>query len=401
MHKRKSVLHFLCYSPRIYSGLDRFNLLLAEKLVESGLLPVYIFFDSLEDVPEIKIELEAKGAKVEMINSDNKLSVLKSLILIFFKYKPGIVHVHFENFIQISVAFLSIIFNSNYYVTFHSEISPFKINEYKKRKGILKRLLLALYYKFLNFTANNIITVSDEVKKQFLAFAMLNKNSSKVISLYMGIVINVNKMTSQEIRNKLDLPQNKILILNISAIEHLKGIDIALKAMKILKEHYKIENFIFCHIGENRSQAKANIQYFEGLKDLANALNIASNVIWLGKRNDISEILSAFDIYVHPSRREAMGFANMEAGAQSLPLVGSNVGGIPEIIFHKENGFLFESENINQLAFYLKELIQDEKLRKEMGKKSSDIVKNEFNIEKQTEKLLFIYLDRFKKHTSN
>ena len=396
MHKKKSVLQFLCYSPRIYSGLDRFNLLLAERLVESDFLPVFVFYDSLEDVPEIKIELEAKGAKVEIINSQNKLSISKGLILLFFKYKPRIVHVHFETIVQLSVAFLSIIFNSTYYITFHSEISPFNIIEYKKTKGIFKRLFLAFYYQFLTFTAKIVFTVSEIVKEQFLSFAMLKKTNPKVISLYMGIDVNVNKMSSQEIRNKLDLPQDKILILNISAIEHLKGIDIALKAMKILKEHYKIENFIFCHIGGTRSQAKENIMYFESLKDLANTLNIISNVLWLGKRNDISEILSAFDIYLHPSRREALGFANMEAGAQSLPLVGSNVGGIPEIIFHEANGFLFESENINQLAYYLKELIQNEKLREEMGKKSFDLVKNEFNIEKQTEKILFIYLERFK-----
>ncbi|MDR1698482.1 MAG: glycosyltransferase family 4 protein [Prevotellaceae bacterium] len=222
-------------------------------------------------------------------------------------------------------------------------------------------------------------------------FAAIKRNN-KVQKLYLGVEIRKNEHTKTELQQFLHLPQNKILLCNISAFEPVKGIDILCKAVAILKNNYKLTNFACCHLGGLRAENEKNRDYRQGIYDLCKELDIESEMIFLGHRNDIGKILSAFDVYVHPSRMEGLGLVNVEAGIQSLPLIGSNTGGIHEIIHNNENGFLFESENTEQLAEYLYKLIADEKLRKIMGTKSFEIVNKNFNIETQTEKLMEYYL---------
>jgi glycosyltransferase involved in cell wall biosynthesis len=69
-----------------------------------------------------------------------------------------------------------------------------------------------------------------------------------------------------------------------------------------------------------------------------------------------------------PSRwDEPFGLVNIEAGASRRPIVAAAVGGIPEIVVHGETGFLFERGDAVGFAKYLRQLVDDESLRKHMG----------------------------------
>ena len=73
-------------------------------------------------------------------------------------------------------------------------------------------------------------------------------------------------------------------------------------------------------------------------------------MIWLGRKNNIQDIISFADIYIHPSRSEGLGASIMEASTASIPLIGSNVGGIPEVIQDKYNGVIVPAEDPDALA---------------------------------------------------
>ena len=98
------------------------------------------------------------------------------------------------------------------------------------------------------------------------------------------------------------------------------------------------------------------------------------------------------DIYCQPSRSEALPLAIMEAGMAGLPIVGSRVGGIPEIVFDDLNGFLFDNCNANQLAECLFRLITDPGLRIRMGKNSKEHMMKYFNIQTQAKAICNKYL---------
>lgn len=387
---RKTILEFICYSPRIYSGFDRYNVILAKKLVEHGYLPIFVFSDSLEHVPAIKSDLEKVGAKIELIPGSGKKMILIAIWRLYKKYKPDVVHAHFEEFIQIGTALFSLILGSEHFTSFHSTISLLSASAYKKEKGNLKRISLWIFYRMLLFCSCKIFTVSEAIKNQFLNFS--NSQSEKVNKLYLGVDLKKNDRSKTELRSSLGLAQDKILLCNISAFEHIKGLDIFCEAISLLKKNYRVQNFQFCHLGGLRADNELNRKYRESIYELANSLEIEDEVVWMGHRNDIGDIVSAFDIYVHPSRMEGLGVANMEAATQSLPIVGANVGGIPEIVIDGVNGFLFDSENAAQLAECIYKLIIDKSLRIKLGEASYQIVSENFNIEKQTDKLVEYYI---------
>lgn len=389
MKKQKTLLEFMCYSPQIYSGLDRYNVIVAEKMVQAGYLPVFVYSDSVECVADIRHDLERAGARVEVIGGGGRLKTVLAILVLLIKYKPTIVHTHFVNFIKVFTACLSRAFGCRFYVSFHSTISMLQPREYSKQKGYLKRFLLFSYYKGLIYSSTRIFTVSEEVRREFLAFASCR--SKKVEKLYLGVDFHDHGKGGTELRESLGLPTDKVLLCNISAFEELKGIDTLCRAVSRLKHEYGLKNFSFCHIGGLRVDNEINLKYKNSILVMVRELDIEENVFWLGKRNDAAEILSAFDVYVHPSRVEGLGLACVEAASHGLPIVASRVGGIPEIVVNEVNGCLVEPGSDEQLASCIYRLITDEPLRREMGAASLDIAKERFDLTEQTDRLVNYY----------
>jgi glycosyltransferase involved in cell wall biosynthesis len=389
MAKSKVIIQFICYSPRIYSGFDKYNLKLAEHLKKREINSVFVFSDRIE-VKSIVDDLLAVGVSIELISTRNKITTLRDVIKLFFKYKPAIVHAHFVNFIQLLTAVLSLFFGSKYFISFHSTISLLSVSEFRKEKGVIKQLLLKLYYRFLLAISYNVLCVSNAIKTQFISFS--GSNSAKVRCLYLGVDVQPNIKSKKQLRTFLSLPEDAVIVCNVSAIEYIKGLDILIKAIYTVKQQFHHTNFKCCHIGGLRTETKENILYQKELMQQVKELHLENDFLWLGPRNDIIEILSAFDIYVHPSRMEGLGVAIMEACTQSLPIVGTRIGGIPEIIHQDINGFLFSPESSEELANFLNELILNKTLRKRMGMESLRIVEENFNIEKQIKLLVDIYM---------
>ena len=76
---------------------------------------------------------------------------------------------------------------------------------------------------------------------------------------------------------------------------------------------------------------------------------LENKVIMTGRRDDVADILSDFDIFVLPSSQEALGTSILEASSCGVPVIGSRVGGIPECINEDKNGLLFEAMNVDDL----------------------------------------------------
>jgi glycosyltransferase involved in cell wall biosynthesis len=103
------------------------------------------------------------------------------------------------------------------------------------------------------------------------------------------------------------------------------------------------------------------------LREQARAAGVADQVIWAGHRDDVRPWLAAADVAVLASRNECAPLALAEAGASGLPLLGSNVGGITEMIEEGGCGLLFEPGNAAACAKALVELAHDAGLRQRLG----------------------------------
>jgi len=163
------------------------------------------------------------------------------------------------------------------------------------------------------------------------------------------------------------------------------GIDILIKAFKILTKKY---NSVELHIIGDGEQRKE-------LENLASDLNISSKVKFWGyvKNEDLPSKLSMMDIFAMPSIRESesFGVAAVEASAMGLPVVASNIGGIPEVVLNGKTGFLVKPGDVDELAKYLEILVINENLRKKMGDAGRRFVEEKYDWQKNVSDMEEIY----------
>jgi glycosyltransferase involved in cell wall biosynthesis len=136
-------------------------------------------------------------------------------------------------------------------------------------------------------------------------------------------------------------------------------------------------------VGDGQLRAK--------LEDLAFSLGISKRVIFAGLRDDIPDLMRAMDIFVLSSLSEGISLTLLEAMACCLPLVATEVGGNPEVVINGETGYLVPPRNPEEMAKKLLLLINNEKLRRQMGEKGRERVIRNFGIKETTRKYEELY----------
>jgi len=116
------------------------------------------------------------------------------------------------------------------------------------------------------------------------------------------------------------------------------------------------------------------------LVDLINDCGLEEKVIMAGYQNNIEEILKAFDVFCLPSLSEGLPVCVLEAMAAKVPVVGSNVQGINEVVFHENTGILFTSNDDTELAYAIERLFKDNTLRSKIAINAFNHVKKEHGL---------------------
>ena len=376
----KVILQILLGSPRVYSGLDHLMVEVTKQATTNGYTNVCVYTDTMEHMPQLQSDIENAGGIVELVRSSNLLSDIWTL---YRKYHPVIVDTHFINKVKLWTCIFSLVFGVKHYTHMHSLLGE-DIHEYVKKKGHINRILLGMYYWTMTKLSQRVFCISQAITQQYRKWSY--GACTNVETLYIGTQLITPSYAREDARKLLQLPCDRTIITNISAIEHIKGIDTILQAVALLRQR-EIEVF-FAHIGGLRSNTLEQQQYADSLKQLAVELGIEDNVVWLGRRSDVQDILPMADVYVHPSRSEGLGSVLLEASVAGLPLVGSRVGGIPEIVQHNVNGMLVEADNAEQLADAIEQVLTS---KNNYGEQARKMVYQHFDQMKQASKLLNLY----------
>ena len=374
------IFQILLYSPRVYSGLDHLMVEVTKQATANGYTNVCVYTDTMEHMPQLQSDIENAGGVVELVRSSN---LMQDIWHLYKKYCPVVVDTHFVNKVKLWACIFSLLFGAQHYTHMHSLLGD-DIQRYEQHRGRLKRMLLGVYYWFLTLCSKNVFCISQAIKDQYLIWSF--GRCKNFLTLYIGTQLVAPKYTQEEARKILQLPHDRTIITNISAIEHIKGIDTILQALALLRQR-EIE-VVFAHIGGLRSNTLEQQKYADSLKQLAVELGVEDNVVWLGRRSDVQDILPMADVYVHPSRSEGLGSVLLEASVAGLPLVGSRVGGIPEIVQHQLNGLLVEADNAEQLADAIEQVLT---LKNNYGEWARKMVYQHFDQMKQARKLLNLY----------
>jgi len=138
----------------------------------------------------------------------------------------------------------------------------------------------------------------------------------------------------------------KTLIGNVGALDDShKGQSTIIEAAHLTTDRHPNWQFLICGSGPDERR------YREQIGDLA-------NIELVGWVENVGDYLAAFDVFVYPSRHEALGSALLDAMQFGLPIVASSVGGIPDIVKDGENGRLVDSGNADDLVSAIEELLE-------------------------------------------
>jgi glycosyltransferase involved in cell wall biosynthesis len=141
-------------------------------------------------------------------------------------------------------------------------------------------------------------------------------------------------------------------VVAVANLRRGKGLETLLRAAALVLRHHPDARFKLVGDGALRSSLEAE----------AAALGISGSVDFLGSQDDVGRILQECDIFACPSHMEAFPNVVMEAMAAGLPIVASNLGGIPELIVHGSNGMLVPPGTAEPLAATIVRLMDDDGL---------------------------------------
>jgi glycosyltransferase involved in cell wall biosynthesis len=129
------------------------------------------------------------------------------------------------------------------------------------------------------------------------------------------------------------------------------------------------------------------------LKREAKELGIERNVLFLGYRPDVSELLQAMDVFVLPSLSEGLSLSILEAMASGTPVVATAVGGNPEIILDGQTGHLVPPRSGDALAEKILHLLENPTLAREVGQRSRLHVMQQFSLSQMVNRYLLQYVE--------
>ena len=117
---------------------------------------------------------------------------------------------------------------------------------------------------------------------------------------------------------------------------------------------------------------------FSTAVQVVESYNLQDKVLFLGKQKNINDLLSISDLKLLLSEKESFGLVLLEAMACAVPCIGTNVGGIPEVIHHNETGFVVELGDVQQAAKYAIELLEDDQLHETFATAAMNRLHNMF-----------------------
>ena len=146
-------------------------------------------------------------------------------------------------------------------------------------------------------------------------------------------------------------PDGEKIVVHISNFRPVKRVDDVVRVFQRLREKTPAKLLL---VGDGPERIN--------IERMCRSLGVNEDVRLLGKQDAVEEILSIADLMIMPSEQESFGLAALEAMACGVPVVASNVGGLPEVIDDGKNGFLCPLGNVEQMAEKALSVLSDENI---------------------------------------
>lgn len=189
----------------------------------------------------------------------------------------------------------------------------------------------------------------------------------------------------QKAKCKLNLQAGKVNVLFAGQIIERKGVADTLRAWKSLPDDTRSLATLTI-VGDDLEN---NGAYRRSMEDLAKELGVEAH--FMGFQRNIPVWLTASDIVLVPSHAEPLGNATLEAMAHGRPVIGCDVGGIPEMVQHEQTGLIVPPKSPDELATAIKRLVRNADERHELGRHARQQCEARFSLQTHIETTLKFY----------
>lgn len=202
--------------------------------------------------------------------------------------------------------------------------------------------------------SDGVTAVSESLKKQTYEFFPIKKEI-KVIPNFIDF--DRFKRINKDHFKKAIAPHGESILVHTSNFRKVKRVEDVVKVFQ--KVYQKIPCKLLL-IGDGPERHKA--------EEFCRSIKLCHEIRFLGKQDAIEELLAVSDLFIMPSESESFGLAALEAMACEVPVISSNVGGLPEVNIHGETGFLSDVGDVESMANHAIYILQNEEVLQQFRK---------------------------------
>lgn len=248
-----------------------------------------------------------------------------------------------------------------------------------------QRVLTTVRDRLMRFVisrwSSRVIMVSDALREVYLAGGGMRRSTIRVVR--NGIELERFQRDPAETRLRLmrefDVPPDVPIVVTVSVLREGKGIEVLLDAAR----HVPGACFLIAGDGPKA----------EEWRQLARRNGVEPRIRWAGYRVDVDALLAGCDLFAHPTLSDAFPTVLLEAMAAGLPVVASNVGGVPEIVEPEVTGLLVPPGDPMQLAGAIADLLSNRERVRKMGEQARLVAGRQFSTSAWIERLAAVYAE--------
>lgn len=237
----------------------------------------------------------------------------------------------------------------------------------------VQKSVYPLLYRIIERLSDGIIVNSQQNKDHFVDVGKLNETSIEVIYSGVDNAIPVNKIARK-------YADNGLVIASVGRLAPEKGHIYLLEALKYLEDIQY--HCLLAGDGPMR----------EELENFTRQNNLTDKVTFLGFRNDVAQIMDNVDVVVMPSLNETFGLTIVEAFCRRKIVIASNVGGIPEVVYHEDTGLLVAARDSKGIADMIRYCIAKPEKVIQITEKAYNLAQGKFTVNAMVTNTLNYYI---------
>ncbi|MFA5373693.1 MAG: glycosyltransferase family 4 protein [Candidatus Omnitrophota bacterium] len=243
-------------------------------------------------------------------------------------------------------------------------------------------VLVRIIEKLLGCFTDRIMVLTELEKSDHIKYRVANRGKLVLISQGLDLSgFDPDNKNNISVKESLGISGNFLVAGFVGRLEPVKGPQYFIKAAKKILEKREGVKFVLSGEGSLRRE----------LEEAVASWGLSEQIVFLGWQENIPGIMSAMDMLVLPSLNEAVGIVLIEAQSLGIPVVASNVGGIPEVVKDGQTGLLVAQADPDALAQAMLKLLSDPALRRSMSGSALAWCRDRFKAEAMVDKVTRMY----------